>query len=86
MVNKEPTSKKYFAEAEAAEFLGVAERILRDWRRKRRIDSKGTKPPRAYVRGRHVYYVEDELEAWVREGATDVCDTVVRMRKKRKKR
>ncbi|WP_303149109.1 helix-turn-helix domain-containing protein [uncultured Cloacibacillus sp.] len=83
MADKERTSKRYLSEAEAAEILGVAERTLRDWRRKGRIDGKGTKPPRAYVRGRHIYYREDELVAWIREGATDVGGVSVRMRKKR---
>ena len=52
MADKERTSRRYLTEKEAAEFLGVAERTLRDWRRKGCIDGKGTKPPRAYVRSR----------------------------------
>lgn len=67
MEDKERRSKEYLTEAEAAEFLGVAARTLRDWRRKGRVDGKGTKPPRAYVRGRHIYYAEDELDSWIRE-------------------
>ena len=83
MADKEHTSRRYLTEKDAAEFLGVADRTLRDWRRKGRIDNKGTKPPRAYVRGRHIYYREDELVAWIREGATDAGGAGVRMRKKR---
>lgn len=83
MTDKERTSKRYLSEAEAAEILGVAGRTLRDWRRKGRIDGKGTKPPRSYVRGRHIYYAEDELDVWIREGATDASGTGVRVRKKK---
>ena len=84
MEDKERRSKEYLTEAEAAEFLGVAARTLRDWRRKGRVDGKGTKPQRAYVRGRHIYYAEDELDSWIREGSTDVDDADVRMRKKKR--
>lgn len=83
MTDKECPSRRYMTEAETAEFLGIAGRTLRDWRRKGRIDSKGTKPPRAYVRGRHIYYAEDELDAWIREGATDASGADVRVRKKK---
>ncbi len=86
MADKEHTSRRYLTEKEAAEFLGVAERTLRDWRRKGHIDSKGTKPPRAYVRGRHIYYDEDELSKWIREGAADAEDASDHIRKKRGKR
>ena len=86
MADKERTSRRYLREAEAAEFLGIAARTLRDWRRKGRINGKGTKPPRAYARGRHIYYAEDELDTWIREGATDAESTGVHMQKKRGKR
>lgn len=84
MTDKERMSRRYLTEAEVAAFLGVAERTLRDWRRKGRIDCKGTKPPRAYVRGRHIYYDEDELTEWIREGAADVDDADVSMMKKKR--
>ena len=86
MADKEHTSGRYLTEKEAAEFLGVADRTLRDWRRKGRIDSKGTKPPRAYVCGRHIYYDEDELSEWIREGATDAGGAGIHILKKRGKR
>lgn len=73
MAEKEHIVRRYLSETEVAEFLGVAERTLRDWRQKGRIDMKGTKPPRSYVRGRHIYYNENELVKWIEAGATDVC-------------
>ena len=86
MAKEKGQTKKYISEKEAAAFLGIAERTLRSWRRNGQIDNKGTKPPRAYARGRHIYYAEGELDAWIREGATDAGGTGVHMQKKRGKR
>ena len=58
MAKEKGQTKKYISEKEAAAFLGIAERTLRSWRRNGQIDNKGTKPPRAYARGRHIYYAE----------------------------
>ena len=64
-------TRKYLNEEEAAKFLCVAERTLRDWRSKGLLDNKGTPPPKSYKRGKHIYYELSELDAWVRSGANE---------------
>ncbi len=71
MAKEKGQTRKYISEKEVAEYLGIAERTLRSWRSNGRIDNKGTPPPRAYVRGKHVYYELGELEEWIRCGAED---------------
>ena len=71
MVNEKGQEKKYLTEKQAAEFLGISERTLRAWRMNGQIDNKGTQPPRAYIRGKHIYYELGELYEWIREGAVD---------------
>ena len=83
MVQKKERTKIFLTERQAAEFLSVAERILRDWRFKGKIDKKGTKPPKFYVRGKHIYYCQDELVEWITEGATDSESAHPRKRKAR---
>lgn len=75
MAEQKGQTRKYISEKEAAEYLGIAERTLRSWRINGRIDNKGTPPPRAYVRGKHVYYELGELEEWLRDGAVNAGDT-----------
>ena len=75
MAKEKGQTKKYTSEKEAAEYLGIAERTLRSWRYNGQIDNKGTPPPRAYVRGKHVYYEVGELEEWLRDGAVNADDT-----------
>lgn len=60
----------YVTEAEAAEYLRVAERTLRFWRQTGRVDKKGTQPPKSYVFGRHILYELHELDKWVQSFAT----------------
>lgn len=83
MTQEKERTKIFLTEEEAAEFLRVAERTLRDWRQKGRINNKGEKPPKAYIRGKHIYYSQDELIAWIREGATN-AEKVSRARAKRR--
>lgn len=59
---------EYLTEAEAAAYLGVTLRTLRRWRYRGMLDMKGTPPPRAYKRGRHIWYVRYEIGAWIRGG------------------
>ena len=75
MAEEKGQTRKYISEKEAAEYLGIAERTLRSWRSNGRVDNKGTPPPRAYVRGKHVYYEHGELEEWIRCGAVNADDT-----------
>lgn len=84
---KERTMRRYLTEEQAAEFLSVAERTLRDWRQKGQINNRGEKPPKAYIRGKHVYYCEPELEEWIREGAKETESIpTAQARRKRKAR
>ena len=71
----------YVTEAEAAEYLRVAERTLRFWRQTGRVDKKGTRPPKYYIRGRHIYDELHELDEWVRQGATNCSDEEPRRRR-----
>ena len=75
MAEEKRQTRKYISEKEGAEYLGIAERTLRSWGSNARIDNKGTTPPRAYVRGKHVYYELGELEEWLRDGAVNADDT-----------
>ena len=75
------SERKYINEEAAAEFLGISVRTLRDWRLKGRINNKGEKPPKAYVRGKHIFFEIHELDAWVREGATNCSDEEPRRRR-----
>lgn len=86
MTQGKELTKIYLTEEQAAEFLGVAERTLRDWRFKGRLDKKGTKPPRSYVRGKHTYYCQAELIAWIKEGATNAGSVSAACAKKRRTR
>ena len=78
---KEKFERKYINEEAAAEFLGISARTLRDWRLKGQINNKGEKPPKAYVRGKHIFFEIHELDAWVREGATNCSDEEPRRRR-----
>lgn len=58
----------FVGEQRAAELLGVATRTLRDWRFKGQVDKTGMKPPKAYIKGKHIFYDLNELRDWVRQG------------------
>ena len=68
---KGQAERKYLTAKQTAEFLGISERTLRAWRMNGQIDNKGTQPPRAYIRGKHIYYELGELYEWIREGTVD---------------
>lgn len=83
MVQEKERTKIFLTERQAAEFLNIAERTLRDWRFKGKIDKKGTKPPKFYMRGKHIYYCQNELIEWITEGAADSEPARPRKRKAR---
>ncbi len=53
----------------AAAYIGVATRTLQGGRLRGKIDKKGTPPPQAYQRGRHVWSLLEDLDEWIIGGA-----------------
>ena len=59
---------EYMTEAAAAAYLDVTLKTLQKWRYLGMLDMKGTSPPRSYKRGRHIWYIRSEIDAWIRGG------------------
>ncbi len=63
--------REYIDERQAAEYISVAPRTMRDWRQKGQIDNKGARGPKYYICGKHILYEIHELDGWVREGCVE---------------
>lgn len=61
----------YMTEEQAADYLRVTKRVLRDWRVRGALDNTGTPPPRSYKRGKHIFYERGELDTWISDGLCD---------------
>lgn len=59
------TSPKLMTPAECAEFLGVSESVLFDWRRRPSAATQG--PPYLHITERTIRYDRDDVLAWARE-------------------
>lgn len=71
------TNLQFISDKQAAEYLGVDPKTLRDWRWKGYVSKKNDVitlyPPKCYKRGGSVYYLLADLNAWILEGMVEAA-------------